>query len=220
MTPPPRLANSHALCGFPVKAAPAAAIVLAGGRSSRMGRPKAALDFAGVPLLTRVVSELKRRFAEIVVVAAPESEDLLQIDVPATKIIHDEVAFWGPLDALRRGLEAITSEIAFACSCDLPLLDCDVAAAIVAMLDGFDAAIPIVDGKLQPLHAAYRKRCAGALAALATRGESRLAAVAGAVNTRRIPENDLRVLDPELHSFFNLNTLDDYRRALKLAGLG
>jgi len=196
----------------------ASAIVVAGGRSSRMGRPKASLDFAGVPLLARIISELKRRFAEIVVVAAPESEDSLQIDVPAIKTIRDEIAFQGPSDALRRGLDAVTNEIAFACSCDLPLLDSDVAAAIVAMLGDFDAAIPIVGAKLQPLHAAYRKRCAGALAALATRGESRLVAIADAVNTRRISENDLLVLDPHLLSFFNVNTPDDCAEALSLLG--
>jgi len=184
-----------------------------------MGRPKAALDFGGVPLLKRTISELKRRFAEIVVVAAPESEDSLQMDLPAIKVVRDETAYQGPLDALRRGLDAISNEIAFACSCDLPLLDSDVAAAIVAMLADFDAAIPIVGEKPQPLHAAYRKRCAGALAALAMRGESRLIAIADAVNTRRISENDLLVLDPQLHSFFNLNAPGDYRRALKIAGL-
>ena len=197
----------------------ASAIVLAGGRSSRMGRPKAALDFGGVPILTRIVSELKRRFAEVVVVAAPESEDSLQIDIPAIKVVRDETAYQGPLDALRRALDAVTNEIAFACSCDLPLLDSDVAAAIVAMLGDFDAAIPIVGEKLQPLHAAYRKGCASALAALAVQGERRLIEIADAVNSRRISENDLLVLDPQLHSFFNVNTLDDYQRALKIAGL-
>ena len=184
-----------------------------------MGRPKASLDFGGVPMLARIVSELKRRFAEIVVVAAPESEDSIPLDIPAIRTIRDETAFQGPSDALRRGLDAVTNEIAFACSCDLPLLDAEVAAAIVEMLGDFDAAIPIVGGKLQPLHAAYRKRCAGALAALAARGEPRLTAIADAVNTRRISEDELLALDPQAHSFFNLNTLDDYRRALKIAGI-
>ena len=169
--------------------------------------------------LTRIVSELKRRFAEIVVVAAPESEDSLQIDIPAIKIVRDETAYQGPLDALRRGLDAVTNEIAFACSCDLPLLDSDVAAAIVAMLGDFDAAIPIVGEKLQPLHAAYRKRCAGALAALAMRGESRLIAIADAVNTRQIQRERTQSDRSAAHSFFNVNTPDDYQRALKIAGL-
>ncbi len=195
----------------------ASAIVLAGGRSSRMGRPKASLDFGGVPLLTRIVSELKRRFAEIVVVAAPESEDSLPLDLPATKVLRDGAPFLGPSEALRLGLDAVTNEMAFACSCDLPLLNSDVAAAIVAMLGDFDSAIPIVGEKLQPLHAAYRKRCAGVLAALAARPESRLSAIADAVNTIRVSEDQLRRIDPQLRSFFNVNTPEDYRRALELA---
>ena len=122
-----------------------------------MGQPKAALDFGGMPLLTRIVIELKWWFDEIVIVAAPKSEGLPRIEIPGLKIVHDETAFAGPLDALRRGLNALDHGIAFACSCDLPLLNSDVAADLVAMLDDFDAVIPEVGGKLQPLHAVYRK---------------------------------------------------------------
>jgi molybdenum cofactor guanylyltransferase len=197
----------------------ASAIVLAGGRSSRMGQPKASLDFGGVPLLTRVIAELGRRFSEIVVVAAPESEPTPELNLPATRILRDETAFAGPADALRRGLDAVSHETAFACSCDLPLLDSNVAAQLVAMLDDYDAVIPEVGGKLQPLHAAYRKRCAGALVAMAARGEARLGAIADAVKTRRVSEDELRALDPELRSLFNVNTPEDYRRALAMAGL-
>jgi molybdopterin-guanine dinucleotide biosynthesis protein A len=192
----------------------ASAIVLAGGRSSRMGQPKASLDFGGVPILTRIVTELKKRFAEIVVVADSESKVSLQV-----KVIRDETAFQGPSDALRRGLDAMTNEIAFACSCDLPLLNSGVAASIVAMLENFDAAIPLIGERLQPLHAAYRKRCASALASMAARGESRLSAIADAVNTIRIGELQLRAIDAQLTSFINVNTPEDYRRALKLASL-
>jgi molybdopterin-guanine dinucleotide biosynthesis protein A len=193
--------------------------VLVGGRSSRMGQPKAALDFGGMPLLTRIVVELKRRFDEIVIVAAPASEGQPRIEISGLKIVHDETAFAGPLDALRRGLNALEHGVAFACSCDLPLLNSDVAAGLVAMLDDFDAVIPEVAGKLQPLHAVYRKGCANAIESLAASGEKRLTASANAINGRRVGEEELRKIDPELRSFFNVNTPEDYRRALKIAGL-
>jgi molybdenum cofactor guanylyltransferase len=196
----------------------AGAIVLAGGRSSRMGKPKALIDFGGVALLTRVVSELKHRFDEIVIVAAPVSEEFPRIEIPGLKLVHDETPFAGPLDALRRGLDALDQEIAFACSCDLPLLNAEVAARLVAMLDDFDAVIPEVGGKFQPLHAVYRKRCASAIEALAARGEKRLSAIVDAVNAKRIGEGELRKIDPELRSFFNVNTPEEYRKALRLAG--
>src|SRR5258707_13960396 len=129
-----------------------------------MGQPKAALDFGGIPLLTRIVIELKWWFDEIVIVAAPETAGQPRIEIPGLKIVHDEAAFGGPLDALRRGLDAIDHDVAFACSCDLPLLYSDVAAVLVAMLDEFDAMIPEGRGMLQPRHAVERKHCANSIA--------------------------------------------------------
>jgi molybdenum cofactor guanylyltransferase len=120
---------------------------------------------------------------------------------------------------LRRGLDAIVHDVAFACSCDLPMLSSYVAAQLVAMLHDYDAVIPEVGGKLQPLHAVYRKRCARAIVALEAGGEKRLTAGAGAINARRVNEVEMRAIDPELRSFFNVNTPEDYRRALELAGL-
>ncbi len=184
-----------------------------------MGQPKAALDFGGIPLLTRIVVELKWWFDEIVIVAAPKSAGQPGIEIPGLKILHDESAFGGPLDALRRGLNALDHGFAFACSCDLPLLNSDVAADLVAMLDGFDAVIPEVGGKLQPLHAVYRKQCANAIAALEQKGEKRLTANANAINARKVGESELRTIDPQLTSFFNVNTPEDYQQALKMAGL-
>ena len=184
-----------------------------------MGRPKAGLDFGGVPLLTRIVSELKRRFDEIVIVAAPASAGQPRIQVAGVKMVHDEAAFEGPLDALRRGLDALGHQVAFACSCDLPLLNADVAAALVAMIADFDAVIPEVGGKLQPLHAVYRKQCARKIESLAVGGEKRLTAIAAAVNARKVDEDEVRKIDPQLLSFFNVNTPEDYRRALEIAGL-
>jgi molybdopterin-guanine dinucleotide biosynthesis protein A len=197
----------------------AGAIVLVGGRSSRMGQAKAALNFGGIPLLTRIIVELKWQFDEIVIVAAPISEGQPRIEISGLKIVHDEAAFAGPLDALRRGLNALEHDIGFACSCDLPLLNSDVAADLVAKLDDFDAVMPEVGGMLQPLHAVYRKRCANAIASLAAAGEKRLTASAVAINARRVGEDELRTIDPQLNSFFNVNTPDDYQRALKMAGL-
>jgi molybdopterin-guanine dinucleotide biosynthesis protein A len=100
------------------------------------------------------------------------------------------------------------------------MLNSDVAADLVAMLDDFDAVIPEVGGMLQPLHAVYRKHCANAIAALEASGEKRLTRSADAINARKVGEQELRALDPELSSFFNVNTPDDYQRALKLAGIG
>jgi molybdopterin-guanine dinucleotide biosynthesis protein A len=183
-----------------------------------MGQSKASLDFGGIPILTRIIAELRRRFAEIVVVAAPESEDALPSIPQGVLLLRDETPFQGPTDALRRALEAISSDTAFACSCDLPLLDADVAVTLVEMLDAFDAVMPEIGGRLQPLHAVYHKRCARALAAMGARGESRLTAIGEEIILRRVGEHKLREFDPELRSFVNINTPDEYQHALRIAG--
>ncbi len=188
-----------------------------------MGRPKATLDFAGVPLIERIVAELRKSFTEIVIVAAPESADAARFDLAGVKVIRDETAFGGPLVALAHGLESVgvanehQIDAVFACSCDLPLIRAEVAAPLVGMIADYDTVIPEVGGRLQPLHAVYRKReAAAAMRALAARGETRLVAIADAIRTRRVGEEELRGIDPELRSFFNLNTAADYAEALRL----
>ena len=108
-------------------------------------------------------------------VAAPAETESLPSSIRKTAlVIHDETAYRGPLDALRRGLEAAAHDAVFACSCDLPMLDADLARGLCAMLDGCDAAIPRVGAKLQPLCAAYHRRCAGAMAEFYEAGAERL----------------------------------------------
>ena len=191
------------------------AVVLAGGRSSRMGRAKAALEIGGTTLLARTLEELGCCFEDIVVVVSRGGAHLIPASSKA-RVVFDEIDYEGPVTALARGLDAIRADAAFACSCDLPMLDARVIAALCGRLGGCDAVIPIVGGKLQPLHAVYRRRCAAALRAMLARGERRLSAIAGAVNALEISENELRALDPELRSFFNLNTPEDYVRARAL----
>ena len=195
----------------------ASAIILAGGRSSRMGTPKAALDFGGRSILERIVEELALQFDDLIIVAAPADTENFRIEIPGVRIIRDEIAFGGALDALRRGLLAARSEIAFACSCDLPLLKSAIAAKLFATIGAHAAAVPIVDGRAQPLCAVYRKTAAETIAALLARGEQRLLALVAALEARRVSEDELRGADPALASFINVNTPDDYARALKLA---
>jgi molybdopterin-guanine dinucleotide biosynthesis protein A len=196
--------------------AEASAVVLAGGRSARMGEPKAALRFGSATLLERVVGELKSAFDDVVIVAAP-SDDLPLADSRVT-IVRDEREYEGPVGALGRGLDAARCEIAFACSCDLPMLSARVASEMVTRLGEHDAVIAEVGGILQPLHAVYRRRCAAALRAMEARRELRLQAIAAEISTRRLSEAEMRAIDPELRSFVNINSPEDYRRALARAG--
>jgi molybdopterin-guanine dinucleotide biosynthesis protein A len=198
---------------------PASAIVLAGGRSARMGRPKATLRLGGITLIERTVAELARVFEDIVVVAAPQSEKIPLPDLKRAQVVRDENAYDGPAAGLARGIRAIRHEVAFACSCDLPMLRAEVAGWIVDLSAGYDAAIPRIDERPQLLHAAYGRNCADALESMLARGEYRLGAILDAINVREIPEFEYRLADPDALSCFNINTPEDYTTALRLSGL-
>ncbi len=190
------------------------AIVLAGGRSSRMGADKAALPIGGVTMLARVVAALGRDFGEVAVISGTlvtnQDSELAQ---PFVRIMRDSVAFEGPVKALRLGLATVQTGVAFACACDLPFVNAALAAALCAMAERCDAAIPMVHGRLQVLHAAYRKSCLPALDAMIARGGRRLQDLAPRLNARIVSEAEVLAYDPDLLSFFNVNTPEDFARA-------
>ncbi len=192
------------------------AVVLAGGRSSRMGRRKADLPFHGQTMLERIVAELAGTFDDLVIVAHPLGLNGA-FRLPHVRIVSDDREYQGPLAALARGLRAVRSDAAFACSCDAALVDAGVARALCGMLEQYDAVIPDLAGIAQPLHAVYRKRCAAAIDAMIARGENRLQKIADSISARKVGEEAMRRLDPELLSLFNVNTPEDYQRALRLA---
>lgn len=204
---------------------PFSTVILAGGRSRRMGRPKAALPLGSTSFLARLVTELHAASDDLVVVSAPHPEEpypveqLLEPFDGRVKLIRDPLPFAGPVPALIAGLRAARHPIVFGCSCDLPLLDHSVARVMTEMLDDFDAVLPVVDGRPQPLCAIYRRTCADRLEEFHDAGEHRLTAVVKRLRTRRIDESELRKLDPDLRSFFNVNTPEEYALAVKMEAL-
>ena len=193
------------------------AIVLAGGRSSRMGRPKAELPFAGSTMLDHIVYELTRTFADVVV-AIEESRDYEWASDRA-RIVVDREPYRGPVSALEPVLREIRYDRAFVCSCDVPFVDGALARALCKMLgDGEDALVPQIDGKLQMLHAVYRKSCAEILRAMRDQNQHRLQDIVKFAKVRIVAEAALGAFDSDPHrlSFFNVNTPDDYQRAIEL----
>lgn len=125
-----------------------AAIVLCGGKSTRMGRDKAWLPWAGVPMVSHVVATLGPVVDEVIVVS---SRDLALPPLDA-RIVHDREPALGPLSGIREGLACTRSELAFVTATDAPYL---TAAFVQALLDQKGAAAPEVDGYVQTLAAVY-----------------------------------------------------------------
>ena len=190
----------------------ASALILAGGKSSRMGQPKALLPFDGEPLIVHTVRSLATRFADIVVVAAP-GQELPQLPVT---LVHDTVAYQGPVGGISYGLQAARREVCFVTSCDAPFLNLELVAWLVSLSADYDVVVPVWQDRLQPLHAVYRRSLLPRLHAQLARGQLRPVAVYDTVRTRRVDPQEIRQLDPQGHSFRNLNSPEDYQAALEL----
>ena len=196
----------------------AGGIVLCGGKSTRMGSPKALLPFGSETMLQRVVRLLGEVVEPIVVVAAA-AQDLppLPSDVIVTR---DEREARGPLEGLRAGLKALPPSIdsAYVTSCDVPLLVPDFARQMIELARDHDIAVMEIDGFTHPLSAVYRRATLPFVEDLLARDRLRPAFLFEAVNTRRVRPEEMTA-DPELRTLRNLNTRDDYERALADAGI-
>ena len=186
-------------------------IVLAGGRSSRMGTPKAVLPFGGVPLITRIVDILRPLCGEVIVVASP-GQDLPALPVT---LVRDEVPDQGPVGGMYYGLKAARRYASFVTACDSPFLNPTLIAYLVSQLAHHDAVVPQWNGRPQPLHAVYRTSVWPFLAEQLDRGELRAAALFERVRTRTCEEREIRKFDPEGLSFVSMNTPEEYAAAVE-----
>lgn len=176
-----------------------------------MGRPKALLPFDGAPLIVHVVNTLRTLFPEVVVVGAP-AQDLPPLPVT---LVRDDVAHQGPVGGIYYGLTAAEGDVAFVTSCDSVFLDPRLIRHVLARIEDHDVAVPYWQGRFQPLHAAYRRTVLPYLAGQLERGELRPVHLFDNVRTRRIEESEIREIDPEGWTFFNMNTPGDYEEALR-----
>jgi molybdopterin-guanine dinucleotide biosynthesis protein A len=186
-----------------------AGIVLIGGRSTRMGEPKCALDFGGEPLLARVARAVAEAAGPVVVVAAPDQ----QLPPIATRyeVVRDEEEGRGPLAGLVAGLAAVgdRADAVFVASCDMPFLTAAVVKGVLTRLGPTDmCSVPRTDEHRHPLAAAYRVRPA------ISAGRELLAA--NELSLRGLLDRlQANVFDADPHPLTNVNTPQQYTAALR-----
>jgi molybdopterin-guanine dinucleotide biosynthesis protein A len=195
-------------------------VVLCGGRSRRMGRPKAWLLFGGEVLLARVVRLLGEVVAPVVVVAAP-GQDLPPLPA-GVEIVRDPERDRGPLVGLVAGLEALRgrADAAYLSSCDVPFLRPAFVRLVIDLLGDHQACVPRVEGFLHPLAAVYRLEVAAAAARLLSEDRLRPTFLFDVVPTRVVSAEEVAAVDPSFESLRNLNTTEQYEDALRSEGLG
>jgi molybdopterin-guanine dinucleotide biosynthesis protein A len=190
-------------------------VILCGGQSKRMGRPKAWLPFGDETMLQRVVRMLGEVVHPTVVVAAPGQE------VPRlsanTIIVRDEEKGRGPLQGLAAGLSALRGrvEAAYISSCDVPFLRPSLVRRMIDLLGDEDICVPFVDGFHHPLAAVYRVAILDNVIQLLAENRLRPVFLFEAASTRTVDAHELIDVDPELRSLRNLNTPEDYEKAIR-----
>jgi molybdenum cofactor guanylyltransferase len=214
------------------------AVVLCGGRSSRMGQPKALLPVGDEVMLQRVCRTIAPIALPIVVVAAGEQElpDLSnqwlaanwsgsrgalaesppEAEQPVIRVARDQVEYRGPLAGLAAGISQIAREVdcVYASACDAPLLRPAFIRAMIAALGDADIAVPF-DGRFHyPLSAVYRVSVLPQIEELLASDRLRPVFLFEKCRTREVSLDDLRRVDPELDSLCNTNTPEEYQQAL------
>jgi molybdenum cofactor guanylyltransferase len=196
------------------------AVILCGGESRRMGRPKAWLPFGEELMLERVV-RLVGTVARPIVVVAAAGQELPELAAEVI-IVRDLISGRGPLQGLAAGLAAFDSsvELVYATGTDVPFLEPRWMTRLVELSTGYVAVIPHVAGHYHPLAALYRPAAVlPAIESLLEANRLRALFLVDAVRTRVVNETEMRTVDPSLETLRNLNFPADYERALADAGL-
>ncbi|MFL5641861.1 MAG: molybdenum cofactor guanylyltransferase [Chloroflexota bacterium] len=182
-------------------------VILAGGRSSRFGRDKLVEPVDGRPLLDHAIDAVRPLASEILVVARPDAAPAVAADV---RIVHDDVAFEGPLVGARAGLVAASESVVLLVGGDMPGLVDGVLHSMVDLLGSADAVVLEHEARPRPLPMVIRRdRALAAVDRLVDQGERRLRALIDALETRTIAETTWRALDPEGDTLRDVDTEAD-----------
>jgi molybdopterin-guanine dinucleotide biosynthesis protein A len=190
--------------------------VTAGGKSSRMGRNKAWLELGGRPLVGRAIDSLKPVCPLIAIIANEPGFDGLGLPVFA-----DEAPGTGPLEAIRTAIRYSPTPFVMLVGCDLPFITSALLRFLLEMPGDWDAIVPLDrDRRVEPLCAVYSTRLAPVVTELIDRGARKGSSLIEVARTRSVGFDEISHLDGSGHFFDNINTPDDYRRAVGMVGIG
>ena len=191
-------------------------IILAGGKSSRLGRSKALQVIEGKSLIQRVVDRLAILSTEIIIVTA-HGEAIPCSSAVRIKTVADIYPGTGPLVGIYSGLIALSSSRAIVVGCDTPFLSVGLLEYMIQICSTFDVVVPQIKDKLEPLCAVYSKSCLVPIQELLEQNELMISKLFSMVKVKYVEEDEINSFDPEHLSFFNINSQDDLERAKKLA---
>ena len=191
-------------------------LILSGGKSKRMGRPKAFLPYEGSTVIGHIVREIKDLFNEVFIVANEvESFEDLGVDV-----VKDILPHRGPLGGILSGLMTSSNHYAFVMACDMPLIDKRLVRELVSRRQDNDVVVLSHPQGIEPLFGVYSKNCIKPLEESLFAGnlsvQDFLSGLKAGIYEWMPERQDAEALPP----FFNINTPQDYSRVIARAGIG
>jgi len=191
-------------------------IILAGGKSSRLGRNKLLETIGEKTLIQWVVDRLAIMSTEIIIATA-RGQAIGYFSTVKTRTVEDIYPGKGPLAGIHAGLGATASPRAIVVSCDMPFLNVSLLRYMADSMLDFDIVLPRIGKMIEPLCAVYSRNCLVPIQKLLDRDERQIRKLFDLVKVRYIEEDEINRFDPEHLSFFNINSQDDLEKARKLA---
>jgi molybdopterin-guanine dinucleotide biosynthesis protein A len=197
-----------------------AALILAGGFSERFGQDKGLIQLAGKPIISHVFERIRPIVNESIIIVSSEEQKKSYLPYFSnTRIIVDIKRSQSPLIGALTGLMNTDNEFVVLMPCDTPFVSEKVIKLLFKISSGKGAVIPRrPNGYIEPLQAVYKRSSALSAARKAVlKGELRLKSMINRINNvHYISTNTLKKIDPHLSTFFNINTLMDFKKAEKL----
>ena len=191
-------------------------IILAGGRSRRLGRDKVREKVGSRSLLARVATAVMSIGSEVIVVTADETVNLPAV-APDVRIVSDLQPGTGPLGGIYTGLRASNTRSNLVVAADMPFLNQPLLRYMIGLAVDVDVVVPRIGDMVESLHAVYRKSCVEPIERMLKQGELSVQRLFPLVKVRYIAADEIARFDPQMMSFFNINTMEDMRRARALS---
>lgn len=189
-----------------------AGVILAGGKSRRFGTNKALADHDGAPIIQHIADRLTPLFSETLLVTnTPETYRFLPWPVVA-----DRYPNCGPLAGIHAALNTISASYAFICGCDMPLVDPRLIRLLCELVNGYDVVLPWLAAGPEPLYAVYGRNGLAVIESSLLTGERKIGRVLDRLRVRRVSEDEILQVLPDLTTFHNINHRHDLTRLAEL----
>ncbi|HEY97615.1 MAG TPA: molybdenum cofactor guanylyltransferase [Dehalococcoidia bacterium] len=191
-------------------------IILAGGKSLRLGHDKITEKVGNKTLLEKVISRIDSLCKDIVIVTAEERSFAESGDNPKIKTVSDIFPGRGSLGGIYTGLVKSESFYNLVIAADMPFLNRDLVAYMTEVAEGFDFVIPRIGSYFEPLHSIYSKNCVPPIETMIKNNRRIIIELFDFVKVRYVEAEEIDRFDPEHMSFFNINTMEDLELARKI----